>query len=86
MKHVSKTDWSRVDKLLDRDLDYTDNPEITDDLINLMQFREPEKKGIYIKLDTDVIDFFKKNSAKYQVKINEVLKAYAEAVSKKIAH
>lgn len=47
MKHVSKTNWSRVDKLLDRDLDYTDNPEITDDLINLMQFREPEKRYLY---------------------------------------
>ncbi len=29
ISHKSQTDWDRVDKLRDRDIDFSDNPEIT---------------------------------------------------------
>lgn len=83
MKHASKTNWKQVDAIKDEDIDYTDSPEVTEEMFNMMKFREPIKKGIYIKLDTDIIDFFKKNSKKYQTRINEVLKAYKNALEKK---
>ena len=82
MSNILKTNWDKVDNLKDEDIDYSDNPEVTDEMFQLMQFREPEKKGIYIKLDNDVIEFFKKTNKHYQVTINKVLKAYKQSVEK----
>jgi uncharacterized protein (DUF4415 family) len=35
-----------------------------------------KKKPVYIRLDEDIIDFFKGHGSGYQARINAVLKAY----------
>jgi len=82
MKNISKTNWELVDKLQDKEIDYTDSPEVTEEFFKLMKVREPQKKGIYIKLDTDLIEFFKQHSKHYQTKISNVLEAYKRSYEK----
>ena len=79
----SKTDWDRVDAMTDDEIDYTDSPEATEEMFALMTIREPHKKSIHIRLDSELINFFKSHSKRYQTKINEVLKAYKAAVERK---
>ncbi len=80
MKNLSKTNWKKVDDMADDDIDYTDSPEVTEEMFKAMIFRAPVKKGIFIKLDEDVIEFFKGQSKHYQTAINNVLKAYKKSV------
>ena len=35
-----------------------------------------KKKAIYLRLDEDILDFFKSQGKRYQAKINAVLKTY----------
>ena len=42
------------------------------------------KKPISLRVDPDVLEFFKKNGAGYQTRMNAVLRAYVEA-QKKVA-
>jgi uncharacterized protein (DUF4415 family) len=86
MKSNSRTNWAKIDAMSDEDIDYTDSPEIPSNIIEMMQPWEFEKKGIFIRLDADIIEFFKKNSKHYQTKINAVLKAYKSAIENKIVH
>jgi len=44
-----------------------------------VRVRMPEKKGIFIRLDDDVIDWFKGQGKGYQARINVVLRSYMEA-------
>ncbi len=45
---------------------------------------EPQgKRAVSIRLDEDVIDFFKKEGKGYQTRINAVLRAYMNAMKAK---
>ena len=74
------SDSKRVDALRDRDLDYSDIPELDSDF-----FREarvvvpPRKQQLTIRLDTDVLAWLKSQGKGYQSRINAVLRAYYEA-------
>lgn len=75
MKKISKTDWNKVDSLTDDTIDYSDSPEVTEEFFKIMTKKEPEKILVNLRLNREVVDFFKKNSKKYQSKINQVLEA-----------
>jgi uncharacterized protein (DUF4415 family) len=65
-------------------IDYSDTPELPDEWF-LRAAREgqlatpPVKKPISIKLDEDVLDYFKGQGTRYQTHINAVLRAYMQA-------
>ena len=65
-------------------IDYSDTPELSDEWF-LRAAREgqlvtpPAKKPISIKLDEDVLDYFKGQGTRYQTHINAVLRAYMQA-------
>lgn len=63
----------------DRDIDCSDIPETDEGFWSGAKIGNPEKKGIFIRLDQDVIDFFKAGQGSYQNKINAVLRHYVEA-------
>jgi uncharacterized protein (DUF4415 family) len=60
------------------DLTDPDAPEITD-FTNFQQgkFYRPIKKQITLRVDADVLAWFKERSDKYQTLINQVLREYA---------
>lgn len=73
MKKTSKTDWDRVDAMTDEDINYSDSPEVAEALFKLMTKEEPEKVMVNLRLNREIVDFFKEHSNKYQTRINEVL-------------
>jgi uncharacterized protein (DUF4415 family) len=45
------------------------------------RFYRPIKKAVTIRLDADVLEWFKSHNAKYQKAVNQVLRAYMESHS-----
>jgi len=78
----SLTDWAKVDALQDEDLDYTEIPEADEDFWRHAKVVLPvPKKLVSIRLDADVLEWFKAQGKGYQSRINAVLRAYKEAHS-----
>lgn len=76
----SCTDWERVTKMKDGEIDYSDIPPLRDNFFNEASVRWPEnKKQVTLRIDPDVIEFFKKQGKGYQTMINAVLRKYVEA-------
>lgn len=84
MKKVSKaetntkTDWKRLAKMKDKDIDTSDIPELDAAFFKQADIRLPEKKPVTIRLDADVIDWFKEQGQGYQTRINKLLRSYME--------
>ena len=74
------TDVERLDAMSDDDIDYSDNPATDAAFWAQAQVKLPEhKKGIYIRLDQDVLEWLKSQGAGYQTRINAVLRQYMDA-------
>jgi uncharacterized protein (DUF4415 family) len=86
-KHISRksqTDWERVDKLQDNEIDFFDNPEVTPEMFAKAILRKGlkpvvPKSQVTLRIDNDVLTWFKKQGTGYQTRINSLLKAYKEA-------
>lgn len=64
----------------DSEIDYSDIPELDDDFWARAQVRAPlSKSAISIRLDEDILQWFKSQGKGYQSRINAVLRAYYEA-------
>ena len=80
----SLTDWGRVDALRDEDIDLDDAPEITPEMFAKAIVRRglqppSSKQQITIRLDYDVLKWFRAQGEGYQTRINSLLRAYMEA-------
>jgi uncharacterized protein (DUF4415 family) len=76
----SKTDWSKLAKLKDSDIDTSDLAPLDKDFFRKAEIRMPKPKTmVSIRLDEDVLNWFKKQGKGYQTKINEILKMYVRA-------
>ena len=80
----SLTDWQRLDALQDEDIDLSDVPEITPEMFARAVVRRglkppPGKQQITIRLDADVLKWFRAQGEGYQTRINALLRAYMEA-------
>ena len=80
----SQTDWARVDALKDEQIDFSDTPEIAAEMFARAVVRRglkpvPRKAQITLRVDSDVLEWFKKRGPGYQTKVNALLRAYMEA-------
>ena len=80
----SLTDWDRLDALQDEDIDLSDIPEITQEMFAKAVVRRglkptPRKQQITIRLDDDVLEWFRAQGKGYQTRINSLLRAYMDA-------
>jgi uncharacterized protein (DUF4415 family) len=80
----SQTDWKRVDALKDEDIDRSDMPEVSPEMFARAVVRRglkpvPRKAQLTLRLDSDVLDWFRKQGQGYQTKINALLRAYMDA-------
>lgn len=75
-ERVIKSDLARVDKLRDEDIDYSDIPELDDEVFAQPLVAWPKKAPITIRVDADVLDWFKQQGRGYQTRINQVLRRY----------
>lgn len=79
-KRRSRTDWKRIDALQDKDIDYSEIPKQGPDFFaNAILWPGP-KKQITLRIDPDVLAFFRKSGKGYQTSINAVLRKYVEVV------
>jgi len=79
MKKSSKTDWEKIQAMSDTDIDTSDLPELGEDFFRNAQLHIPPKKPVTIRLDADVLEWYKSQGAGYQTRINKLLRSYMEA-------
>ncbi len=80
----SQIDWQRIDALEDKDIDLSDAPEVPTEMFAQAIVRRglkpvARKAQLTLRVDSDVLEWYKKQGAGYQTKINSLLRAYMEA-------
>ena len=65
-----------LDKVSENEINYSDSDDMSKIDFSNFELYKKQKKQITIRLDKDVLDFFKKMGKGYQTKINQVLKEY----------
>ena len=80
----SQTDWRRLDAMSDEDIDFSDCPEVTPEMFANAVVRKglpvaEKKTQVILRIDSDVLDWFKSQGQSYQAQINALLRAYMEA-------
>ena len=86
-KHISEksqTDWARVDSMKDEDIDFSDSPKVTPEMFARAVVRRglkpiERKAQLTLRVDNDVLEWFRAQGQGYQTKINALLRAYMEA-------
>ena len=81
---TSKTDWKRIDSMRDADVDFSDIPEATAEdfargIVRWGIAGPVSKEQITLRLDADVLKWFRARGRGYQTQINLLLRAYMNA-------
>ena len=64
----------------DKEIDTSDIPETTDwSKAVVGKYYRPVKKQVTLRLDADMLEWFKTQDGKYQTRINQVLRRYMES-------
>ncbi len=80
----SRTDWKRVDALKDEDIDLSDIPKVSPEMFAKAIVRRglkpvSRKAQLTLRVDSDVLDWYRRQGHGYQTKINALLRAYMDA-------
>ena len=78
-----RNDWKRVDALKDGGIDFSDTPELTPQMFARAIVRRglkpvPRKALITLRVDRDVLEWYKNQGPGYQTRINALLRAYMQ--------
>jgi uncharacterized protein (DUF4415 family) len=76
MSKESGTNWKRLAKMKDEDIDLTEMPELDDTFFNQAELHVPPKQAVTMRLDADVLEWFREQGKGYQTRINRLLRAY----------
>ena len=80
MKKKYFSDLKRLRNLKDEEIDYSDIPELDEAFFKKAVIVLPQPKAsVSIRLDQEVLDWFKAQGKGYQTRINALLRAYMEA-------
>jgi uncharacterized protein (DUF4415 family) len=78
-KKKLKTDLDKLEKMSDQDIDYSDIPPLDSEFFKKGTLRLPKSKPlISIRIDPDVLEWFKSHGTGYQTRMNAVLRMYME--------
>jgi uncharacterized protein (DUF4415 family) len=82
-RRKGRTDWARVDALTDEQIEAAvrndpDAVPLDVDWSDAVLVIPPKKKAISIRVDEDVLDYFKQEGAGYQRRMNAVLRSYMQ--------
>jgi len=81
----STTDGKRIRKMKDSDIDLSDLPEVTPEMFARAVVRrglkeiKSNKVQLTVRLDRDVLDWYRSRGRGYQTQINALLRAFMEA-------
>ena len=83
LKRKSKTNWERVDNLTDKQVDTSDIGPLDEDFFRhtALSMRAP-KKSLTMRLDADILEWFREQGKGYQTRINAILRTYMKAHTK----
>lgn len=76
---MTEEERRRLESIADEDIDYSDIPSTSpEDWENAVRgaFYRPVKKSISLRLDADVLAWFKCQGKGYQTRMNKVLRQY----------
>jgi uncharacterized protein (DUF4415 family) len=67
--------------MTDADIDFSETPEVTPEMFARAILRRnfkpiPRKKQLTLRIDSDVVDWYKSQGSGYQTRINALLRAY----------
>ena len=86
MSSSMKKKPKKSEEIEDKDIDYTDIPELDEEFWENAVIEYPKKKKpVTIRLDVDILEWFKSLGKGYQTKINAILRSYYEAHKKRKA-
>jgi uncharacterized protein (DUF4415 family) len=82
-----KTDWARVDAMTEEEIDAAarSDPDAQPVDVDALDFWEeavlvfPSKRMVCLRIDRDILDWFRSQGKGYQTRMNAVLRAYMEA-------
>lgn len=80
----SETNWQRLDFMTDEEIDLSDCPEITPEQFAKAVVRRglpinKNKAQVTLRVDSDVLEWFKSQGRGYQTQINSLLRSYMDA-------
>lgn len=86
----SDSDWARVDAMTEEEIEANalsdpDNPPWSDEMLANAQpvmFADFIKKPVSIRLDAEIVEYFKAQGPRYQTRINAVLKEFVRVAKR----
>ncbi len=82
-RRKSGTDWAHLASESDESIDFSDIPKLGPDFWRRAKLRMPHKKdSVTLRLDHDVLAWFRGLGRGYQTRINAVLRSYMQAIGK----
>lgn len=86
----SQTDWKRVDALPDQRIDFSDTPQLTPEMFARAVVRRglkpvARKRQLTLRIDRDVLEWYRRQGPGYQTRINALLRAYMQEHPRKSA-
>jgi uncharacterized protein (DUF4415 family) len=80
----SQTDWKRLDSMTDADIDTSDIPAVTPEMFAKAVVKRglnarAGKAQLTLRVDRDVLAWFRSRGHGYQTQINALLRAYMDA-------
>lgn len=80
MNKPLESDWVRIDKLTDNEIDTSDIPPLTAEFFARAKVRPPQHfVTLTMQIDAEVLEWFKAQGQDYEERINAALRIYAEA-------
>ena len=82
-----RTDWKKLASMTEEEIDEAaradpDNPPVDEEFFRRATIiTPPPKRAINLRVDEDVLEWFKRQGKGYQTRINAVLRAYMQAKS-----
>ena len=79
-KKISSKRLKEIQSIRDEDIDYSDIPELDDNFWKNARVMKPiAKQALSLRLDQDIVKWFKKQGKGYQSYMNNVLRAFVES-------
>lgn len=78
MSKKSKTERNRLPRVPDGGIHVDDIPQLDEAFFRVAEWRPPIKQPVTIRIDNDVLEWFRSRGKGYQTQINRLLRRYME--------
>ena len=77
--NISRTDWAALEAMTDEEIDYSDTPPLTEAFFENATLRIPAAQaGNLVRLEPEIVNWFRSQDSEYESLINQVLRRYIE--------